>query len=834
MNGKSLNITEEKLGRLREIMPEVFAEGKLDWEKLRVALAEQGEFQEERYHLNWAGKTDAFRTLQMPTTATLAPCPEESIDFDSSNHVFIEGENLEVLKILQKSYFGKIKMIYIDPPYNTGNDHFIYPDRFAESKNAYLKRIGDRDEQGCITRADLFRKNSRENGHFHSNWLSMLYPRLFLARNLLCDDGVIFISIDDNEVHNLRMVMNEIFGEEQFIESFVWRSRLGRGATAKNTAKLHEYVVVYAQNADAVDFKSEKRFQEKETMERLRQWGQGDRRVDRPTMYYPIQSADYGEIYPIRPDGTDGRWRVSQSTMANLLANGEVVFKEQSDGRIEPYRVIPAGTETSTAYPSIFDPEIVKTTAHGSIQLRDILGAGQFSYPKPSTLVKEIVSLCTKENDIILDFFAGSCTTAHAVMQLNAEDGGKRKFICVQMPEPCDEKSAAYKAGYKTIADIGKERIRRAAQKIGQGTSFLTGDNQKSVFSSPLTGEDQGGGDQNLSQLARQLRKNSTKAEQKLWHLLCSKQAGVKFRRQQPLGNYIVGFVCLDRRLVIEVDGGQHGLQIEEDTIRTEWLQQQGYQVLRFWNNDILQNPMGVWDKIVGVINSPSPQPSPVKGEGVGNDSPSPQPSPVKGEGVVNDSPLLQPFPVKREGVGNDSPLLQLSSVKREGVGNDSPLFQLSSVKGEGVGNDSPLPTEGEVAEPDLGFKVFKLRESNFKIWQGDQIHDETTLKKQLEIHTTPLLEGAKTENILYELLLKSGFSLTAKIADQGGWFMVCDEETTLALVLERINATIIKTIIEANPQKLITLDHLFHNNDQLKTNTALQMEDAGITFEVI
>ena len=185
LNGESLNIIEEKLAWLRELLPEAFSEDKVDWEKLRIALKNEGEFSDERYHLNWAGKTDAFRSLQSPTTATLAPCPEESVDFDRSDNVFIEGENLEALKILQKSYFGKVKMIYIDPPYNTGNDHFIYPDRFAESKDVYLRRVGDRDEQGFMTRAGLFRQNNRENGHFHSSWLSMTYPRLFLARNLL-------------------------------------------------------------------------------------------------------------------------------------------------------------------------------------------------------------------------------------------------------------------------------------------------------------------------------------------------------------------------------------------------------------------------------------------------------------------------------------------------------------------------------------------------------------------------------------------------------------------------------------------------------------------------
>jgi len=217
MDGKSLNITEEKLNQLREIIPQAFTENRIDWEKLKAALGEDIEFKNERYVLNWAGKSEAFRVLQTPTTATLTPDKDESVNFDTTDNIFIEGENLEVLKVLQKSYFGKIKMIYIDPPYNTGNDQFIYPDKFSESKADYLNRIGDKDEKGNTTREGLFRKNSKESGHYHSNWLSMMYPRLFLARNLLREDGVIFVSIDDNEVHNLRLLMNEVFGEENFM-----------------------------------------------------------------------------------------------------------------------------------------------------------------------------------------------------------------------------------------------------------------------------------------------------------------------------------------------------------------------------------------------------------------------------------------------------------------------------------------------------------------------------------------------------------------------------------------------------------------------------------------
>ncbi len=217
MDGKSLDTKFDKFEKLKEIIPEAFTEDKIDWEKLKAALGEDINFENERYNLNWAGKSDAFRVLQQRTSATLKPVKEESVNFDDTENVFIEGENLEVLKVLQKSYFGKIKMIYIDPPYNTGNDSFIYPDKFSESKEEYLKRIGEKDEEGYLLKEGFFRKNSKDSGHYHSNWLSMMYPRLYIARNLLKDDGVIFVSIDDNEVHNLRMIMNEIFGEENFI-----------------------------------------------------------------------------------------------------------------------------------------------------------------------------------------------------------------------------------------------------------------------------------------------------------------------------------------------------------------------------------------------------------------------------------------------------------------------------------------------------------------------------------------------------------------------------------------------------------------------------------------
>jgi adenine specific DNA methylase Mod len=244
---ESLNITEEKLNKFKQLFPEVFSEGKVDFERLKLILGRNASISNERYVLNWADKSEAFTAIQTPTTKTLYPVLEESVKFNSTENIFIEGENLEVLKILQKSYFGKIKMIYIDPPYNTGNDNFIYPDKFSETKEEYLKKIKEKDEQGYLLKEGLFRKNSKENGQFHSNWLNMMYPRLFLAKNLLLkDDGVIFISIDDNEVHNLRLLMNEIFGEENFVAQIIWQKKFSPQNDATYFSNMHDYILCYA------------------------------------------------------------------------------------------------------------------------------------------------------------------------------------------------------------------------------------------------------------------------------------------------------------------------------------------------------------------------------------------------------------------------------------------------------------------------------------------------------------------------------------------------------------------------------------------------------------
>lgn len=380
---------------------------------------------------------------------------------NEDENLIIEADNLMALKSLLPKYQGQIKCIYIDPPYNTGNENWIYNDKInSPLMAAWINKTVGVDD---LTR--------------HDKWLCMMAPRLKLLRDLLSNDGVIFISIDDNEIHHLQTLMDEIFGEENHLESFIWKSRLGKGATAQQTAKLHEYVVCYAKDITLATFKTDKRFSSNDSRERLRQWGQGDRREDRPTMYYPIESKKFGKVYPKKPDGTDGRWRMSKNKIDALIEHGLVIFEKQDDGRIEAYRIIPSGSETNTAYSSILDPEVVKTTAHGSIELKEIFGEQVFDYPKPSSLIKELISLNTfsDKNAIILDSFAGSGTTAHAVMSLSREDNGNRKFILVQLPEEIKKDTPAYKTGFRYVHEITRERVKKVIKrdKLRIGFSYM-------------------------------------------------------------------------------------------------------------------------------------------------------------------------------------------------------------------------------------------------------------------------------------------------------------------------------------------------------------------------
>lgn len=651
MNGQSLSPLTEKLKLLKQIIPEAFTEDKIDWEKLRITLGEEINFANERYVLNWAGKSDAFRLMQQPTTKTLMPAHEESVNFENTQNIFIEGENLDVLKILQKSYFGKVKMIYIDPPYNTGNEAFVYHDRFSETKTEYQKRVGDKDDEGYITNEGIFRKNTRENGQYHSNWLNMMMPRLFLARNLLRDDGVIFISIDDNEVHNLRLLMNEIFGEENFVGEFDWRKKTGAN-DAKDIAVITESVLLYAKNREST-IKNDVWRRDKDSVNEDR-YRFSDEFVETRGKYYydtldcgGLQYSDSMNFGIKAPDGgmifPNGRsefvndgwiWKWSQEKVKWGIENKFLEFfkSEKSEGsaytiKYKVYQKVDnegnPRKEIGRAYSNLITMPI---NQQGSADFSNLFdGKVYFSNPKPIGLIKYLLNTNKNKSSIILDFFAGSATTAHAVMQLNKEDDGNRKYILVQMPEPCDEKSEAFKAGYKTIADIAKERIRRAGKKI------------------------------------------------------------------------------------------QSEIEAESKKKETE---------LNFNN------------------------------------------------------------------------------------------------------------TENKPLEIDTGFKVFHLSESNFKEWRQPEAYTTEALAEQLKLFIDPVAENANLQNMVYELLLKSGKDLNVNIETCNGYHLI--EGNELALILEKVDEQIITEVLTKQPKKVIALDRIFKGNDQLKTNTALQMKDAGVEFKTI
>lgn len=465
MEGYSKSPHEERIEILKSLMPEVFDEGKIDFEKLKATLGEEVNFSNERYVLNWAGKSEAFHIMQRPSSATLIPSRAESVDFDTTQNIFIEGENMEVLKVLQKSYFGKVKMIYIDPPYNTGNDSFIYPDKFSETKEEYLKRVGDKDDEGYMTREGMFHKNSRENGQYHSNWLNMMMPRLYLAKSLLREDGVIFISIDDNEVHNLRLLMNEIFGEENFLANIVWQHSIQPKGYLDKFSIHHNHILCFSKSTE-YSLNPLKRTSENNKAygnpdnDPKGPWRSGDVRnaLYRPNLIYDIISPS-GKI--IKPCANGWRW--SKETIEEKIKTGEIIFSKDETRII---RKIYLSSVEGRAPETIWFAKEVGSTRDAMNELKELFENPPFDTPKPIRLIKKMMDLVDDDQCIILDFFAGSGTTAHAVMQLNKEDGGNRRFICVQLPEPCDPKSEAYKAGYSSIADISKERIRRAGAKL--------------------------------------------------------------------------------------------------------------------------------------------------------------------------------------------------------------------------------------------------------------------------------------------------------------------------------------------------------------------------------
>lgn len=481
LDGKTPDIAEENIAKLKEIFPDVFCEGKVDFEKLQQVLGNYIEDEDERYNFSWNGKGRSLRLAQSPSTGTLRPCKEESKDWDTTENLYIEGDNLEVLKLLQKSYHGKIKMIYIDPPYNTGHD-FVYPDDYTDNMQNYLELTGQVDREG-----KKITTNPDTNGRYHTDWLNMMYPRLRLARNLLADDGVIFISIDDNEVGNLKKICDEVFGEANFLSqlSIIVKTE---GRQYGYFAKTHEYMLVYSKLNYSVKLSEIKipngEFKYKDNIGGFNTIGLRNRAVrifnstNRPNLRYPFyvdakNKDEYGfskvstipqngwvEVFPSVVDGLESVWRWGKEKAENN--KNELVACCGNDGET---RIFKKDRDLTTLPKTVWFEKNFNSIV-GTREVASVIGKGLFDFPKPLSLILRILEISSQNDDIVLDLFSGSATTAHAVMQLNAEDGGNRKFICVQLPEPTDEKSEAYKAGYKNICEIGKERIRRAGEKI--------------------------------------------------------------------------------------------------------------------------------------------------------------------------------------------------------------------------------------------------------------------------------------------------------------------------------------------------------------------------------
>lgn len=461
---ESVDIQDETITELKRLMPQVFSEDKIDFDKLKLTLGEDLDEKEERYSFNWAGRKEAFKNIQTTAKGTIIPAPEESINFNSTENLFIEGDNLEVLKLLQKSYFNKVKMIYIDPPYNTGKD-FVYKDNFKNSIESYLEQTGQLSEEGV-----RLTTNPETSGRFHSDWLSMIYPRLFIARNLLRDDGVIFVSIDDNEVHNLRMIMNEIFGEENFIASIVWERAYAPINLKKHFSESHDYIICYAKSIEDLICNGLKRSED--ANDRYKNPDNDPRGVwksDNLSVGPIIRSKLYEITTPggrkVKPP--EGRcWVVTEEKFKELVEDNRIWFGKDGNNVPSIKRFI-SEVKNSITPMTVWKYSEVGHSQDAKQKLKKLFNnASYFDYPKSVDLIKRMIELYSTNDSIILDFFAGSATTAEAVLKINNEDNGNRKFIMVQLQEPTDENSEAYQSGYKNIAEIGEERIRKVIGNI--------------------------------------------------------------------------------------------------------------------------------------------------------------------------------------------------------------------------------------------------------------------------------------------------------------------------------------------------------------------------------
>lgn len=478
MKFETSSLTTKNVAKIAELFPGVVAEGKVNFDLLRSLLGDEV-FGDEAYEFTWVSKRAAIAEAGRPIRKTLRPCVEESKNWDATENLYIEGDNLDVLKLLQESYLGKVKMIYIDPPYNTGND-FIYRDNFTRDKDEYEEEAGLYDDDG-----DRLFKNTESNGRFHSDWCSMMYPRLVLARNMLRNDGVIFISIDDGEVAQLRKICDEVFGEENFVSNIVWQKKFSRANDATFFSTMHDHILCYCKNNILISEKGWKigLLPRGEDIPPGYSNPDNDPRGVWTSVVFSAKSGSDNLLYEIAtPSGrkcspSSGRyWSASQDKFKDLIIDNRIWFGANGDG-IPRLKTFLNEVQSGLRPNSILLHTEAGHNQEGKQETKALFNnVGVFDGPKPIRLLKQLCIIANlSDNDCVLDFFSGSATTAHAVMQLNAEDGGQRKFIMVQLPETCDEKSEAAKAGYKTICEIGKERIRQAGEKIKEANKDKEG-----------------------------------------------------------------------------------------------------------------------------------------------------------------------------------------------------------------------------------------------------------------------------------------------------------------------------------------------------------------------
>ena len=455
IDGLSMNIEQTNLDKLRSVFPECVSEGKLDIDKLLSLCGEYIDNDFEKYKFEWKGKADCLRLAQKRSTGTLRPCPEESVDWDTTQNLYIEGDNLEVLKLLQTAYYRKVKMIYIDPPYNTGND-FVYEDDFAEDTDSYMGRSGQYDEQGNQLVA-----NTDANGRFHTDWINMMYSRLSIAKMLLVENGAIFVSIDEHEHSNLLSLMNEIFGEKNYIDSIVWEKKTGaKGVPPRNMmVNVHEYIVAYQKSSD-FRFLGERRSEEEDGFKNPDNDPRGPWRVSNiKSTTKPMEEA-FTIVDPNTGKKYTNTWAFSRESLEKMIAEGRILWKDTLPKQKEfMYEMTHMNKAIKSSW-GVFDAQ--RTT----VFLKQLIPEVHFDNPKPISLMKHLVSVVAEKDDIVMDLFSGSATTAQAVIQINADDGGHRRFVMVQVPEEIKSATIANNAGYKNICEIGKERIRRAAKKI--------------------------------------------------------------------------------------------------------------------------------------------------------------------------------------------------------------------------------------------------------------------------------------------------------------------------------------------------------------------------------